>query len=1583
LLCDLPIGQQPDPDEVAWLPWRSYCATEQSMPSSPDHFIVEDYPETDIEACAELGAERQRQSYRNVYPDCTVTTTRIRAYTLVENPLACNGNVSPGYYIGTYVEAYEGTWEIACPGSPAVSRTSVYGDKYFVREPVGDGELVAARNYGQPGCGLAAGNPINIATGNKYQRQVDISLPGGLEFVRHYNSSDRGRHGFGRGWRGSFSRNIDFVGTADHTRLAVILTRDDGRVDYWRIEDAAVIPPPDARGRLEAAYQDGRLAGFAYYEDGVLETYGPLGRLQALESDRGDRLVFRFEGEALAAVTDASGRSLVFHRDAEGRIERISSADGSIWRYFYDPQGRLVQVEHAGGMTETYHYEDTGFPYALTGITDEKGSRIRSWAYDALGRAVLSTRGDLQSPVERHSVAYHADGTTTTTGPLQHSVHHRFEAGHGVARFASASAPCDSCVNRVKSITRDQNGNRDLVTDFRGVVSDYDYSPDNLLLRMTEAVGEPLQREVIYEWDPRWRKPGRITQDGKTIEFSYNSRGQVLGKTVTDMQSLDTRRWTYAYFEAPAPNALVGKLRSVDGPRVDVDDRTTYEYYESDHAEGHFRAGDLKAVINPLGHRSLWLQYDANGRPLQISDANGALISLSWHPRGWLISRSIDGASTRFDYDPNGNVKRVSQPGGSYLDFRYDGLNRLVALSDALGNRVEYTLDSDGNRIAEKTFDAAGVLRRQRLRQYDSRGRLTAETDGTREETRYAYDEQQNLVGQQDANGDVTALAYDVLNRLDGVVDAAMTEIRAEYDLHDRPVRLVDPLGNATQYEYDALGNRIRAESADRGATHFEHDSAGNRTAATDARGVRRAFTYDALNRLTAVLFPDRSLDVRFEYDGGANGVGRLTRMIDAAGTVDYQYDVRGNLVSETRHFGAGAYEVAYSYDAANQLTQIRYPGGLVLDRSVDAAGRTVLLSSAGGVLAEDIRYEPFGPVRSFRYGNGLAYSADRELDYSVRRVQSGPALDWSFSRDGFGNILSMADAASSVLDQAFAYDERHRLVSARGAYGDLYFDYDANGNRLRRQSDAGEEALSYTPYSNRLTTQGRWNITRDSAGNRILKIDAGGSGQALLYGDHGRLSRVTALDGASETVLAEYVYDGLGRRAMKTVGAETTHYIYDPAGHLLGEYPVGSPGDQKEYVYLDGSLLAIVTRTSEWRTPPGLDRVMDNGDPGTSSTGNWRARSGNQAWAGDYLYANRSAGTTYRWSTVLPEMDYRLYAWWPAKNNQSSAVVYRVSEGSGETDSVIRSQKSAGGRWQLLGEYHSAGGENSVELGSESNRFVADAVRWAEITEAEEVVTEESFYVHSDHLATPRRVTDQEQAVVWRWDSTPFGLMQPDEDPDGDGAAFVLNLRFAGQYHDAESGMNHNRFRTYDPGSGRYLEPDPAGLRGGLNPFVYALDNPLGWVDPLGLMPVGEWISRPKFNISDYGVTGLDVVSPYLDEWGFLRVFRIQGYASGYINLDVLCRDGGECGRQVWQVHERIGLSYSGYKDFGPNLIATGAGVSAGPLAGAATGIVTFGGAAMTALLDLLREIEARGGDKLRWLFELGPTAICLGNRQ
>ena len=65
---------------------------------------------------------------------------------------------------------------------------------------------------------------------------------------------------------------------------------------------------------------------------------------------------------------------------------------------------------------------------------------------------------------------------------------------------------------------------------------------------------------------------------------------------------------------------------------------------------------------------------------------------------------------------------------------------------------------------------------------------------------------------------------------------------------------------------------------------------------------------------------------------------------------------------------------------------------------------------------------------------------------------------------------------------------------------------------------------------------------------------------------------------------------------------------------------------------------------------------------------------------------------------------------------------------------------------------------------------------------------------------------------------------------------AFASKRMYPGQYHDAESGLHYNRFRYYDPELGRYTNQDPIGLMGGVNSYVYAADNPIVLVDPLGL---------------------------------------------------------------------------------------------------------------------------------------------------
>ncbi|MFA7293610.1 MAG: Ig-like domain-containing protein, partial [Rhodocyclaceae bacterium] len=130
-------------------------------------------------------------------------------------------------------------------------------------------------------------------------------------------------------------------------------------------------------------------------------------------------------------------------------------------------------------------------------------------------------------------------------------------------------------------------------------------------------------------------------------------------------------------------------------------------------------------------------------------------------------------------------------------------------------------------------------------------------------------------------------------------------------------------------------------------------------------------------------------------------------------------------------------------------------------------------------------------------------------------------------------------------------------------------------------------------------------------------------------------------------------------------------------------------------------------------------------------------------------------------------------------------------------------------------------------------------------------------FYLHTDHLNTPRLVTDEQNRIVWRNDPTTesFGNSPVEEDPDGDGTPFTLNLRFPGQYYDKEVNTHYNYFRDcYDPLTGRYCQPDPVGLEGGsMSLYTYVENAPTMKIDPLGLSsddPLGGGSARPPIGI-------------------------------------------------------------------------------------------------------------------------------------
>jgi RHS repeat-associated protein len=131
-------------------------------------------------------------------------------------------------------------------------------------------------------------------------------------------------------------------------------------------------------------------------------------------------------------------------------------------------------------------------------------------------------------------------------------------------------------------------------------------------------------------------------------------------------------------------------------------------------------------------------------------------------------------------------------------------------------------------------------------------------------------------------------------------------------------------------------------------------------------------------------------------------------------------------------------------------------------------------------------------------------------------------------------------------------------------------------------------------------------------------------------------------------------------------------------------------------------------------------------------------------------------------------------------------------------------------------------------------------------------------YYIHPDHLNTPRVITNQAQQIVWRWDNDdPFGGNMANENPSGLGT-FTCNLRFPGQYFDRETNMHYNYFRDYLPEIGRYVESDPIGLKGGINTYGYVGGSPIALADPHGLAGGSVYPTKPPSTYTFDPLAGL-----------------------------------------------------------------------------------------------------------------------------
>ncbi|MDM5182208.1 RHS repeat protein, partial [Massilia sp. DJPM01] len=174
---------------------------------------------------------------------------------------------------------------------------------------------------------------------------------------------------------------------------------------------------------------------------------------------------------------------------------------------------------------------------------------------------------------------------------------------------------------------------------------------------------------------------------------------------------------------ASSEKSFCNWLLTITGPRTDIVDRTTFTYDT---------AGNLETVKDALNRTTRFSKFDKHGNAQLVEAPNGVATDLVFSPRGKLLSKTVRStglqAKTIYEYDHAGNMKKITLPDNSIINYTYDAAHRLTAITDSRGNRIDYVLDLTGNRVSEEVRDPDGKLARQISRTFDTMGRMTSQS---------------------------------------------------------------------------------------------------------------------------------------------------------------------------------------------------------------------------------------------------------------------------------------------------------------------------------------------------------------------------------------------------------------------------------------------------------------------------------------------------------------------------------------------------------------------------------------------------------------------------------------------------------------------------------------------------------------------------------------------------------------------------------------------------------------------------------------------------------------------------------------
>ncbi len=1010
----------------------------------------------------------------------------------------------------------------------------------------------------------SVGNPVNVATGNKYEEVLDLSVstPGiPLEFRRSYNNQIIFDAPMGYGWTHTYDVSLGVVQTSPTKRVRI--WDSDGRALYFsevqqNSTEILFGGESGVKDRLKQVISTGEY--FLRRKEGNLTCkFGSDGKLVQISDPNGNTLTLTYTGGLLTQVADNFGKSL----SIQYNNNRISSVT--------DPKNQSVSYQYQNGDLWKVTYPDTNFiTYAylnhdLTDKYDTNNNLIGHWGYDNRHR-VINYYSHIKDSVHQEEInlTYQVGGTVVTrsTGATTYTT----AVIDGISLVQEIQG-CPTCGSVHKTFGYSNRLDLTQVNSIDGAnqyTTQYVYdTPPNPweqvgeILQMKEAVGWSEERTTTYTYSHRTDDPFLLTQSTETIKsvvdtqqnkvitLTYDTAGIILSRQdagyvlINGLPTQKTYTTLYQY------NAL-GQLTQINGPRTDVSDITTLEYYANSPGEGNNR-GQLKAIVNALNQRIEFSQYDANGNVGKIKDPNNVETQYTYDERNRIrtLTNLSTTAQAQYFYDSRGNLDYVILPELNQIDFTYNLANKITEITDTLGNKILYQYDIEGNRSREEVKDPQGTLKRYLDFTYDAYNHLKKIINPDTNYIEYGYDGRGNRTSAKHPKNFTTTFTYDPLSRMKDMTQPLQPNIITHYgyDTNDNQASVTDPNGNITQYSNDDFRRKNQTTSPDTGTTKYQYDGAGNLVQKVDAKGTIVNYTYDALNRLTAIQFPsDPNQNITFTYDSVAvtNGIGRLTGRVDPSGTYTFYYDAQGNLNKEEKTINSILYTTQYAYNKNNFMTSITYPTGRVITYTPDQIGRisqvSTTLNGQPKTLASAIDYLPFGGIKALTYGNALSLNQGYDNQYRISSIVTGSILNLTYGYDPNGNITSKNDAVNPPGSE---------VLEDPGTYS-----YQTGTNKLTHI--AGTPPIDYGYDSNaNTTTENTWTYVYDLS-NQLIRVLSGGN------------------------QVAEYTFNGAGQRIKKVTQTESRIFHYDLLGHLIAE--TNQTGQMlAEYIYLGDQLLVMI----------------------------------------------------------------------------------------------------------------------------------------------------------------------------------------------------------------------------------------------------------------------------------------------------------------------------------------------------------------------------------------------------------------------